>query len=46
MLCNIAYENAYLKAHYPVEYMSALLTSEQGDLDKVSILIDECSKKK
>jgi len=41
----IAYENAYLKAHYPVEYMSALLTSEQGDLDKVSILIDECSKK-
>ncbi len=41
----IAYENAYLKKHYPVEYMSALLTSEKGDLDKVSVLIDECSKK-
>jgi len=41
----IAYENAYLKTHYPIEYMSALLTSEKGDLDKVAILIDECSKK-
>ena len=41
----IAYENAYLKAHYLIEYMSALLTSEQSDLDKVSILIDECLKK-
>ncbi len=41
----IAYENAYLKAHYPVEFMSALLTAEQNDLDKVSIIIDECVKK-
>ena len=40
----IAYQTAYLKANYPVEYMSALLTSEKGDLTKVSILIDECSK--
>ena len=42
----IAYENAYLKAHYPVEYMSALLTSEKSDLDKISIFIDECTKMK
>ncbi|MDD4662124.1 MAG: OB-fold nucleic acid binding domain-containing protein, partial [Candidatus Pacebacteria bacterium] len=42
----IAYENAYLKAHYPVEYMSALLTSEKSDLDKISIFIDECAKMK
>ncbi|MDD4358599.1 MAG: DNA polymerase III subunit alpha [Candidatus Pacebacteria bacterium] len=40
----IAYETAYLKAHFPVEYMSALLTSEKGDLVEVAILIDECSK--
>ncbi len=42
----IAYENAYLKTHYPVEYMSALLTSEKGDLDKIAIFIDECIKMK
>ncbi|MDH4163927.1 MAG: DNA polymerase III subunit alpha [Nitrospirota bacterium] len=31
----ITYQTAYLKAHYPVEYMSALLTSEVEDTDKV-----------
>jgi len=31
----ITYQTAYLKAHYPVEYMSALLTSEVQDTDKV-----------
>lgn len=40
----IAYQTAYLKANYPVEYMAALLTAEGGDLDKVSILIEECKK--
>jgi DNA polymerase-3 subunit alpha len=40
----IAYENAYLKAHYPVEYMSALLTSEKSNLDRISMFIDECKK--
>jgi DNA polymerase-3 subunit alpha len=31
----ISYQTAYLKAHYPVEYMAALLTSEVQDTDKV-----------
>ena len=32
----IAYQTAYLKAHYPVEFMAALLTSEMGDTDKLA----------
>ena len=38
----VAYQTAYLKAHYPVEFMSALLTSESGDLKKAAIYVDEC----
>ncbi|MBI1908617.1 MAG: DNA polymerase III subunit alpha [Deltaproteobacteria bacterium] len=35
----IAYQTAYLKAHFPVEYMAALLTHEMGNSDKVMLLI-------
>lgn len=42
----IAYQTAYLKANYPVEYMAALLTSEGSDLDRIAILIEECKKMK
>ncbi|MEK9153331.1 MAG: DNA polymerase III subunit alpha, partial [Patescibacteria group bacterium] len=38
----IAYNTAYLKAHYPVEFMAALLTSEKNDMDKIAFVIDEC----
>ena len=38
----VAYQTAYLKANYPVEFMAALLTSEMGDTDKVVKHIDEC----
>ncbi|HFB98599.1 MAG TPA: DNA polymerase III subunit alpha, partial [Bryobacterales bacterium] len=38
----LAYVTAYLKAHYPVEFMSALLTSETGNVDKVVRYIHEC----
>jgi DNA polymerase-3 subunit alpha len=31
----VAYQTAYLKTHYPVEYYSALMTSESGDTDKI-----------
>ncbi len=31
----LAYQTAYLKTHYPVEYFSALMTSESGDTDKI-----------
>ncbi|MFH1714497.1 MAG: DNA polymerase III subunit alpha [Candidatus Nealsonbacteria bacterium] len=40
----IAYQTAYLKAHYQPEFMSALLTSERNDIERISILIQECKK--
>jgi DNA polymerase-3 subunit alpha len=38
----VAYQTAYLKANYPVEFMAALLTSEMGDTDKIVRYIEEC----
>ena len=38
----LAYITAYLKAHYPVEFMAALLTSETGNVAKVVKYINEC----
>jgi len=38
----IGYQTAYLKAHWPVEFMAALLTSDQGDTDRAAIEIEEC----
>jgi DNA polymerase III subunit alpha len=38
----LAYVTAYLKAHYAVEFMSALLTSESGSTDKIVKYIGEC----
>jgi DNA polymerase-3 subunit alpha len=35
----VAYQTAYLKVHYPVEYLSALLSSVSGDLEKVQFYI-------
>jgi DNA polymerase-3 subunit alpha len=40
----IAYQTAYLKAHYPAEFFSANLTSEVNNSDRVIILMDECKK--
>ncbi len=40
----IAYQTAYLKAHFPIEFMSSLLTSERNDIERMSILIKECEK--
>ena len=40
----ISFRTAYLKAHYPCEYMSALLTSVLGNLPKLAEYISECSK--
>ncbi len=40
----ISYHTAYLKAHYPIEFMAALLTSEMGNTDKVVRYIEECRK--
>src|SRR5690606_2636265 len=38
----IAYHTAYLKANYPAEYISAVLTHSQSNLDKVTFFIEEC----
>ncbi len=38
----ISYQTAYLKVHYPVEYMAAMLTCEMGKMDKVTAGIREC----
>lgn len=40
----VAYQTAYLKAHYPAAYMAALMTAESGDLDKVADAINECEE--
>ncbi len=40
----IAYQTAYLKAHYPKEFMSALLTAEQNDTERIGFLINDCRK--
>jgi DNA polymerase-3 subunit alpha len=38
----VAYQTAWLKAHYPVEFMAALLTSQTGNTDQVVKYINEC----
>jgi DNA polymerase III subunit alpha len=38
----IAYQTAYLKANYPVEYFAALLTSVKTNLDKAAVYLNEC----
>ena len=40
----VAYQTAYMKANYPVEYMTAIMTSESGDIEKVAEIIHECEK--
>ncbi len=38
----VAYQTAYMKANFPVEYMTAILTAESGDVDKISEIVKEC----
>jgi DNA polymerase-3 subunit alpha len=38
----VAYQTAWLKAHYPLEYMSALLTSVKDNKDKTAVYLAEC----
>ncbi|WP_420638258.1 DNA polymerase III subunit alpha [Candidatus Poriferisocius sp.] len=42
----IAYQGAYLKARYPVEYMAALLTSVKNKLEKAAVYLAECRQMK
>ncbi|MBN1401428.1 MAG: DNA polymerase III subunit alpha [Anaerolineae bacterium] len=40
----ITLQTAYLKTHYPVEFMAALLSVERGNLEKMPLLIGECRR--
>ncbi|MFA5128824.1 MAG: DNA polymerase III subunit alpha [Patescibacteria group bacterium] len=42
----IAYETAYFKANYPTEFMASLLTSDQGDIERIAVLVEECKQMK
>jgi len=40
----IAYETAFMKANYPVEFMTAVMTAESDDADKIAAAVAECTK--
>ncbi|MCD4676099.1 MAG: DNA polymerase III subunit alpha, partial [Desulfobacula sp.] len=41
----IAYYTGYLKAHYPAEYMAAVLTHNLNDIKKITFFIEECKRR-
>ena len=40
----IAYQTAYLKAHYPAEYMAAVLSNNMNSIDNVTFFMEECRR--
>lgn len=40
----VAYQTAYMKANFPAEYMTCMLTAESNDLEKISQIVKECQK--
>ena len=42
----VAYQTAYMKAHYPSEYMAALMTRRFSDIGEITKLMEECQKMK
>ena len=42
----IAYQTAYLKAHYPAEYMAAVLSNNMNDIKQVTFFMEECRRMK
>jgi len=38
----VAYQTAYMKAHYPAEFMAALMSAESDDIEKVAEAVNEC----
>ncbi|MFH1433747.1 MAG: DNA polymerase III subunit alpha, partial [Candidatus Uhrbacteria bacterium] len=40
----VAYQTAYMKANYPAEYMSSLMTAESADLEKIAAAVNECER--
>jgi DNA polymerase-3 subunit alpha len=40
----VAYQTAYLKSHYPSEYMASVLSHNQNNIDKITFFMDECRR--
>jgi DNA polymerase-3 subunit alpha len=40
----VAYQTGYMKANYPVQYMTAILQAEAGDVEKVATIVHECDR--
>ena len=40
----IGYQTAYLKANFPTEFMSALMTSDENDIERIAFLVGECQE--
>lgn len=40
----VAYQTAFLKAHYPAEYMAAVLNTNQGTIEKIKFYMEECQR--
>ena len=41
---SVAYQTAYMKAHFPVEFMVAVLSAESGNTEKVVVAVNECKR--
>lgn len=41
---NLAYQTAYMKASFPVDYMAAVLTADSGDVEKIAEVVAECKR--
>ena len=42
----VAYQTAYLKAHYPAEYMASVLSNNMNDIKQVTFFMEECKRMK
>ncbi|PSO46604.1 MAG: DNA polymerase III subunit alpha, partial [Parcubacteria group bacterium SW_4_46_8] len=40
----VAYQTAYMKANYPIEYMAAIMTADAGNVEKIADAINECER--
>lgn len=40
----VAYQTAYMKANFPVTYMTAIMTNESGDIEKIAEIVTECKR--
>ncbi len=42
----VAYQTAYMKANFPVAYMTAIMSNESGDVEKIAEIVSECKRMK